>query len=303
MTITHRSVRAGWLVIIATLLASSAAFAQSQVRVVKDGATIWRLDAPSLIATTVKAGTLLDVVARESGWYVVTIPPENGGNGETGRIAVSQVETIGGGVQRPPNPPGVSTPARRAAAPPRRIEVLGFGDFAYGAWLAHETFDAVLGSAGAPMFGGGAQVSFRRLFIEGAVEWFEKTGSRVFVNDGRVFNLGVADTVRVIPIAATVGYRHRGRRATPYVGGGIGTYLYKETSDFADPSENLDQHFASYHVLAGVESGDRRRVRVAFEVQFTTVPKALGDSGASAAFHEQNLGGVQARLKILAGRN
>ena len=34
--------------------------------------------------------------------------------------------------------------------------------------------------------------------------------------------------------------------------------------------------------------------------EFATVPGALGSSGASAAFNEHNLGGIQLRVKVLA---
>jgi opacity protein-like surface antigen len=294
-------------------LNSSTAFAQSQVRVLKDQSTIWRR-AAAIVATTVKSGTLLDVAGREGDWYVVVIP-DAVFVGELGLIAASQVEIVGGGVAPPQAPRAVQPPAgQRPVAPaqtrppsprspaPRPVEVFGFGALGYGSWLARDTFSAVLGSSNAPMFGGGVQVRFGGLFIEGSVERFEKTGARVFVDGGDVFNLGIADTVRIIPITATVGYRHAGRNFTPYVGGGLGTYLYKETSDFADASENLSEHFTSYHLLGGVEFASRAWVRAALEVEYTTVPRALGTSGASAAFDEHNLGGVHGRLKVMFGR-
>jgi hypothetical protein len=140
-------------------------------------------------------------------------------------------------------------------------------------------------------------------FVAGNVDYFGQTGQRVFVSNGDVFRLGIADHVRIIPISASAGYRKRFRTATAYVGGGAGTYLYKETSDFSDPSENVSQSFAAYHVLGGVEfRSGTGWVRTALEVQYTTVPSALGPSGASAAFNEHNLGGLQFRVKVLAGR-
>jgi len=282
--------------------------------VVRDGVTIWRREARTIPATTVRSGTLLDVTGRDGDWYEVVIPTEDGGKGQLGLIAASQVEVVGGGgvvtpaAGQPPesqprlNQPPVAPAQTRRPPAPRRVELFGFGDIAYGTWLAHDTFNAVLGNSNAPMFGGGAQVRVGSLFIEGAVDYFQKTGTRVFVNAGTVFSLGIADTVRVIPITATIGYRHAGRQLTPYVGGGVGTYLYKESSDFADPSENLKEQFVSYHALAGVEFGRRGRLRAALEVQYTTVPNALGTTGASAAFNEHNLGGVRGRVKILVGR-
>jgi hypothetical protein len=298
--IRYRMLRTIWLTIVMLSLGSSAALAQSRVRVSGDGVTIWRRDAPAIVATTVKAGTVLEVVGQEPGWYLVLIPRLDGNTGEVGRLVASQAEVVDAGPAS--LDPAASSQRRGPSSRTARVEVLGFGDLAYGTWLARDTFDAILGSANALLYGGGVQARFRHLFIEGTVERFQKAGTRVFVDQGRVFTLGIADTVRVIPIAATVGYRHPVRRVTLYAGGGVGTYLYKETSDFAAASENPDQALASYHVLAGVESVERRLVRVAFEVQFTTVPGALGGSGTSAAFNEHNLGGVQARVKVLVGR-
>jgi opacity protein-like surface antigen len=316
--VSQRVFRAISMMALAVAFRSGAALAQSDlpvvahVRVVTDRTMIWQRDAPVIVAATVKLGTVLEVVGREGERYVVVIPPEYGGKGELGLIAASQVEIVGREgtppqIARPPQSPASPPPARRAQARrqspvSRAVEVFGFGDIGDGSWLAHDTFNAVLGSSSAPMLGGGVQVRFRSLFVEGSVERFQKSGTRVFVSGGEVFNLGIADTVRIIPIAATVGYRRAGRRFTPYLGAGIGTHLYRETSDFADPSENVSEHFTSYHVLAGVEFASRRWLRAALEMQFTTVPSAFGTTGASAAFNEHNLGGVHGRLKIMVGR-
>ena len=73
----------------------------------------------------------------------------------------------------------------------------------------------------------------------------------------------------------------------------------RESSDFALSSDNYDQAYAAYHVLGGAEFTTRRLVGFAVEAQFTTVPGALGNSGASAAFNEHNLDGFQVRVKVL----
>lgn len=281
-------------------LGSSSAFAQSRVRVITDRATIWRRDAPVIVATIVKIGTLLDVVGREGEQYVVVIPAEYGGKGAVGLIAVSQVEVVSGVVPQPRSRP---EPARaRPAAATTPTEAFVFGDIGYGSWLASDAFLAVLGSSRAPMVGGGLQLREGDFYFEVSLERFQKTGARVFVFDGKVFNLGIADTVRIIPLAATFGYRHKRRHLAPYIGVGIGAYLYKETSDFAESSENVSERFTSYHVLGGVEFTGRAWLRAAFEVEFTTVPNALGTSGASAALNEHNLGGVHGRVKVMVGR-
>jgi hypothetical protein len=294
-------VAASAIIIILTVCGSAAA--QTRVRVLNDRTTIWRRDS-TLAATTVKAGTILEVVAQQPGWYVVLIPPEYGGSGETGLVAVSAVEVVSG--SPPPPEPAGGSPAQastRRVTNARAVEVFGMGEAGISAWLAHRTFDAVLGHSFGPIFGGGIEVHVHdRVFVEGGVEYFQKNGQRVFVSNGAAFGLGIRDTVRIIPVSVTVGYRHRYRTSTAYVGGGAGAYLYRETSDFADPSDNLDERFASYHALAGVEFGGRQAWRTAVEVQFTTVPSALGTNGAANAFDEHNLGGVQVRLKVLGGR-
>ena len=164
-----------------------------------------------------------------------------------------------------------------------------------------DSFQAVVGSAGLPMFGGGGQVRSGGFFAEIAVERYQKRGERVFVNNGDVFKLGIADTITVVPIYATVGFR-AGGNISGYGGAGVGQYLFRETADFSDDSDNRLDRFTSYHGLAGVEFSARSAVRVAVEVQYTTVPNSIGAGGASAEFGESNLGGLQARVKLLVGR-
>jgi hypothetical protein len=233
------------------------------------------------------------------------VPSGTTAAGTLGLIAVSQVEPVpGSGPLLPRTPDTVRLPpdARTPVPASHPIEVFGFGHAGYQSWLANKTFDAVLGSSGAPMFGGGVQVRFSHVFVEASAERFEKTGERVFVNKSDVFKLGIADTVRIVPFFLTGGYRHAAGRSTAYAGVGAGRYSYRETSDFADPDENVDEHFTSYHVLGGVEFGGLPWLRGAVEVQYTTVPDAFGTSGAAKAFDEHNLGGIQIRFKILAGR-
>ena len=285
----------------------SAAWAQTQVRVARDRATIWQLDAP-IIATIVARGTLLDVVGREGEWFIVTIPPESGGRGESGRVAVAQVESVSGATLPQTRPPqrARSQPAQssgRPSAEKQHVAILGFAYGGFGTWLARDTFNAVLGRSRLPMFGGGGQLRARGAFAEIAAEHYKSNGERVFVNDGQVFKLGIADTVRIVPIYATVGYHFERRVVEGYFGAGAGQYLLRERSDFSDSSEDRLERFTSYHALAGVEFRGRSPVRVAFEVQFTTVPDALGGlSGASGVFNERNLGGLQVRVKVLGGR-
>ena len=286
------------LIIVVTFCASAAA--QTQVRVIRDQATIWRRDV-RIPATQVRAGTVLDVIGRDGDWYIVLVPPDLGGTGESGMIAVSVVEPVGGA---PRNLPPQTRPQPRASrAPTRGFGIFGSGHVGVTSWLAHETFAAVLGHSFGPMFGAAVEVHMRRsAFIQGGVEFFQQTGQRVAVSNGEVFRLGLADTVRVVPVWGTIGYRKDVRRGAAYVGVGAGSYFYKETSEFSDPGEDVDARFASYHALVGFEFLPGHVIRPAIEAQFTSVPNGLGTSGASAAFGELNLGGAQLRLRLLIGR-
>lgn len=118
------------MMVVWIALGSSAALAQSRVRVIHDRATIWRRDAP-VVVTIVRIGTLLDVVGREGEQYVVVIPPEYGGKGAVGLIAVSQVEVVSGAV---PPPAARSEPprVRPAATSTPPLEAFVFGDVGYG---------------------------------------------------------------------------------------------------------------------------------------------------------------------------
>ena len=126
----------------------------------------------------------------------------------------------------------------------------------------------------------------------------------MFVSGSEVFPLGIPLTVEVTPLEITGGWRFKNlwSRVVPYVGGGWSSYDYKETSEFADASENVDDRFTGWHLLGGVEFKVARWVGVGGEIAFTSVPDALGPGGASEAFDETNLGGTSYRLKISIGR-
>lgn len=290
------------LVAIALLVGVSASVAAQdrvRVRVTRDQSIIWNMSSLTPI-TTVQSGTELEVVGREREFFIVRVPPSGSRIATIGRIAIAQVALIEGvAPTRDTRPPDIDTDS----IPEPVIQVFGFGQVGLQRWSAKDTFAAVLGSAQAPMFGAGVQARIRgQIVVEGSVDYFKKNGERVFVSDGEVFKLGIRDTVRVIPVSITVSYRAHARRFAYYGGVGFGKYLYKEDSDFADPAENISARFTSYHVVGGLELGALSVMRTALEVQYTTVPDALGTSGASKSFGENNLGGLQVRVKLLVGR-
>lgn len=298
--------RIAWLLCVALALTASVVSAQSRLRVTRDQATIWR-SGFTTAATVVKQGTELEAVARRGTWYEVILPGSEGAAGATGLIAVSQAELISG--PPPPERPLTAAAAARPQPPPSQsavvdapIGVRAFGDVGFQWFNAHQTFDAVFGQPGGFLFGGGVEFRAHGVFVQGAAERFRRTGQRVFASGGDVFGLGVPDVVTITPLSVTAGYRLHLRRANPYVGAGMGRMLYTETSDFAEPSENVDTHFTSYHVLFGVQwLAANPWWATAFEVQYTHVPNAL-NGGVADLLGERNLGGIEARVKIEIGK-
>ncbi|MGH9330849.1 MAG: hypothetical protein ACRD09_10425, partial [Vicinamibacterales bacterium] len=269
----------------AILLTASTAWAQTQGRVTAERATIWYRD-PSRVAAIVEQGIILDVTAQEGQWYEVRVPPSEGGKGEVGIILAAHVELLPGS----PPPPARSPRTTLGSFPqverrqPRTLSVHGFGQLGLMAFSAQDSFEAVLGRSTGPAYGGGIRLALRNgIFAEVGATWYKKTGTRVFIFEDEVFDLGIPVTIQIVPVSVTGGFRSPERdNVIGYVGGGAGVYFFKEESTFAAAGENVDERFTSYHVLAGVEYRGTGWLGTAFEVQYTRVPDALGLGGVSA---------------------
>lgn len=214
----------------------------------------------------------------------------------------------------PPQPPKPGTqrpaPAKPARTPAEPVRLRAFGSVGWITFQARDSFDTVLDSHGGLLYGGGGQITLPfGLYAEVAAMQFRADGERVFIGPNReVFPLGIPVEVTVTPLEITGGWRYRGRGrrgpwpVVPYVGGGLSAYKYRETSEFADGDEDVDEWHNGFHILGGVEYRVRRWLGVAGEVAFSSIPDALGEGGVSAAFNEDNLGGTSVRLKVIVGR-
>lgn len=300
MNATHRALIR--LAVISCVLVAYAATASAQttVRVRVDQSTIWKHDFRSP-AAVVRSGSILTVVSERKDWYEVVVPGLDGLKGQTGFIFKSLVgaatEPVSLSERGGPPPSGARTPAARS----HLLRFAGFGQFGYTRFSAQNSFQAITGQGGGAVVGGGAEVRIGSLFVGASIDRYTKTGQRVLIIDREVFGLGVPDTISLVPMTAMAGWRFEHQSATPYLGGGVGSVLFKEDSLAADPSENIRTRFTSYHVLCGVEFRNGW-VATAFEMEYSRIPDAIGFGGASAAFHESNLGGVVGRIKILVGR-
>jgi opacity protein-like surface antigen len=181
----------------------------------------------------------------------------------------------------------------------------GFGDVGATTFTAEQSFTAILGSRSGAVFGGGVEVVLpQRIFVGLRASRFSKTGERVFVSDGETFGLGIPTTIALTPVQITGGYRLPSvGRLTPYAGAGPGWYGYSETSDFAGEDENVSERFTGFHVLGGAEVQLARWLSLGGELQWATVPDAIGDDANSVAreFSESNLGGTTVRVRFVVG--
>jgi len=209
--------------------------------------------------------------------------------------------------------PGATDSLAQAAPRPalarrsRAVQIGGFGMFGQMNFDAKQSFDAIVGDPAGPIVGGGARVGlpFGGLFVEIGGWRFGDDGERAFVSNGQVIPLGIPVEITITPVEITGGWRFRMPRAPrlfPYAAGGFTSYGYKETSQFAATTENVDERFNGYLIFGGAEVKLTRWLGVAGEVAWTTVPDAIGDSGVSDVFNDTNLGGTSFRFKITVGR-
>jgi opacity protein-like surface antigen len=199
----------------------------------------------------------------------------------------------------------VAASARAQDAP--RIALRVFGEATAQRFSASHSFDASFGQNIQPFFGGGLQATFQdRFFVEVGASRFSKTGDQVFVNGGQVFHLGIPMTVTVTPLEIAGGYRFHPRKFAwliPYLEGGGGSYQYRQTSTFADPSENIDTRKAGFLAAGGAEFRVHRWIGVAVDAEYTHIPGILGTSpSVSNAFGETDLGGLAGRFRIVVGK-
>ncbi len=191
-------------------------------------------------------------------------------------------------------------------AAPARAQIRGFADAGVKTFAASESFRTVLGTDSGTVLGGGVEAGLPyNLFVSLRASRFRQDGQRVFVFEGRTFDLGVETAVTVAPIQLSAGYRFPvHRRAVAYAGGGIGWHRYTETSTFATDAENVTESLTGYQLLGGAEFRLHRWLAAAGEAEWATVPGTLGSdpNSVSAAFDEHDLGGVTFRVKVVIGR-
>ena len=293
--VTCSSIRFLACALIGLVIASVPAAAQTVATTRVTGPTIVREQprGDSQRVAAVAAGDVLEVHEQNGPWYLVSpsVAPSAKPAWERGWIHASFIEPPSGVAFQPPTrQPGV-------------LRIRGFGQTGGTLFTADDSFDTILGSPFGFVFGGGAQVVFpNSAFVQVGFERFRETGTRVLVSGEQLFTLDTPATIEVQPITVTVGYRSPDYgRLAPYLGAGVGWHVLKEESPGFDASDTREGKIG-YHVLGGVEFSLARWVALAGEVQWAGVPKAIGETGISAALEEDDLGGTTFRFKFIVGR-
>jgi hypothetical protein len=299
--LTLRTTLLGVLVLV---VMSSAAHAQSAVRVNEDQTVIWQVGFP-IPALVVNAGTILQVVSRHGDWYEVVLPTVVVPTRTTGLIAVIQVDPV----DDLPIPERRQAPAGQARPRPTVKPKLGFRAYAIAEaeyMLANESLEALVGKSTLANVGFGAEATglHQGLFVRVAATHTSVSGSRVIVDPSKkVYSLHIPLNIEITPVEISTGWRFpvkQGDRVVPYVGAGLLLQRYKETSI---PSINdADTHTTDtgLTLFVGAEISIKF-IRIVIEGQYRTVPKTLGTAGVSEDFGEKNLGGGVLRVGFGVG--
>jgi len=175
-----------------------------------------------------------------------------------------------------------------------------FGFFEIEQLAAKQTFDATLGTHTLKAPGGGIDVFVGK-------NWFArfngtrstKDGQRVLVFNGTVFPLGITLTAERTPLEFGGGFRYpNASRITPYVGATYVSMGYKETYQFAESGQNVDERHNGFGVFGGADVALTRQLFVGAEGSLRRVKFTPGDNSAAKAFAEDDLGGMSVRVKF-----
>ena len=177
-----------------------------------------------------------------------------------------------------------------------------FGMFDYSTIASPKSFDAVFGKHTTTGPGAGIDVVnlWKGVFVRIDGSQSSLTGERVVVFNGDVFKLGIPLTAKLTPLEFGAGWRFAGSgsKIAPYVGASAISLKYKETSSFADSSENVDDTYNGFGAFGGVDVRITKQVFAGVEGQYRSIKITPGPNSAAASFNETDLGGIVLRVRL-----
>jgi hypothetical protein len=193
---------------------------------------------------------------------------------------------------------------QRTSAAQSSVGVRGYSTFGSTSLSAADSFEAVAGTSSTTGIGGGVTVTniWKGLFVDVGLSQLALDGERVFIHGGTIYRLGIPVDITIRPLDAAAGWRRTRGRLSPYVGVGMSTISYKETSAFAASGDDVSERTSGPLFLAGADVGVLRWLHVGGEVRYRSVTGVLGKGGVSEVYGENQLGGVAAGLRLSVGR-
>jgi len=175
---------------------------------------------------------------------------------------------------------------------------------------AQKSFEAILSPSKSTVtnVGFGVDVTnlWKGLFARLAYSHTKNTGYRTYVDAaGTPHSLGIPITIELAPLEVGAGWRFNSSAQgsvtiVPFVGFAYLAQGYKETSELADDTDNVDTSDHGSTIFGGVEFGVKI-AKVGIEGFYRSVPNAIGTAGVSKVFNETNLGGAGFRLTFGVG--
>ena len=181
--------------------------------------------------------------------------------------------------------------------------VAGYVTYGSTSFAAADSFEATMGTRTDSGFGFGATITnvWKGLFADIGFAQQKLDGSRVFIDQGTVYDLGIPLTVTTRPLDLVGGWRFSAGRVAPYIGAGVSFVSYKETAPFAIAGDDIEESSTGAAVLGGVDVSLARFLRVGGEFRYRAVNGVLGVGGVSRDFGEDQLGGFAAALRVSFG--
>jgi hypothetical protein len=185
-----------------------------------------------------------------------------------------------------------------------RPGIIAFGSADSLNLASSQTFNAVFGKSKLTSLGGGLDVVnvWRHVFVRVAASKTSLDGQRVVIVNSTVYKLGTALTMDMTPTEIGAGWRfvssNPGMRFTPYFGASLMLLDYKETSTFADASENVSETFKGVGAFGGVDVRITSQIIAGVEAQYRSINSNPAANSAAATFNENNLGGTALRVRL-----
>lgn len=290
-----------WLAVVAVIDVT----AQETTAVVIEPAPIYLTpDATRTPLRTLAVNTTLRVIGEKGEWFRVEFRDPQFGP-RVGYVARDKVR-IRFAQRQLPEP--ITTPSTQKPNVGRQSArawgVQGYGTYGNIAFAATETLNAVAGGTRFANVGGGVAITnlWRNLFIDVGTSQTKVDGHRVFVDGETVYKLGIPLDVTVRPIDVAAGWRVTSGRLSTFIGAGMTSLHYEETSAFAEADENVTDRRAGGLILVGIDVAVVKWVQLGGEVRYRAVKGILGEGGASGAFGEDHVGGFSAGMRVSVGK-